>query len=299
MLALACAAGCASTTAGTTAGPSASSPAAAGATTGAGTPTSSTTATASITPTAPTTVPTPAPTASAAASIAEHAGAVREAAAATGRTSARIGETVELSDGETTYNLTVAGDFDLAADRGRLDVDFPGGGISHIDEIFADGQVYVRGSAGVPAGSWAAMDRERTVAHALLRAPVNDPEHVLQQISTLTRVTRSGEEELNGVRTTRYGGILADDAVTLRLTPQVQSKVDTYRSMSAAGLQVPAEVWIDPEGRVAKVRMVLTMDPVRSVTTVTFTELGKAVKVTAPPAKNTAAVTELSGALVG
>lgn len=242
--------------------------------------------------------PTPTPTASSASS-AEHATAVREAAAATGRTSARVGQTVELGDGETTYNLSVAGDFDLAADRGQLGVDLPGGAISHVDEIFADGQVYVRGSAGVPAGSWAAIDRERTVAHALLRSPVNDPEHVLQQVSTLTRVTRGGEEEVNGVRAVRYSGILADDAVTLRLVPEVRSKLERYRSLSGAGLEIAADVWVDPQGRATKVRLTLDMDPIRSVSTVSFTELGKPVKVTPPPAKNTAAATELSGVLTG
>ncbi|MFD9597034.1 LppX_LprAFG lipoprotein [Kitasatospora sp. NPDC059973] len=224
---------------------------------------------------------------------------MREAAAATGRTSARVGQTVQLTNGDTTYNLAVAGDFDMAADRGQLGVNLPGGAISHLDEVFADGQVYVRGSAGVPAGSWAAIDRERPVAHALLRSPVNDPEHVLQQLSTLTRVVRNGEEELDGVRTVRYSGVLADDAVVLRLAPEVQAKLATYRSLGGGDLRIPAEVWVDPQGRVAKVRLVLDMDPIHAVTTVTFTELGKPVKVSPPPAKSTSAVTELSGVLTG
>ncbi|MFJ9951744.1 hypothetical protein [Kitasatospora sp. NPDC091207] len=206
---------------------------------------------------------------------------------------------MELTDGESTYKLAVAGDFELAADRGQLGVDLPGGAISHLDEIFADGQVYVRGSAGVQAGFWAAIDRERTIAHALLRSPANDPEHVLQQISALGQVTRSGEEEVSGVRATRYNGILATDAVTLRLAPEIRSKLETYRSLSGSDLEIPAGVWVDPQGRVVKVQLVLDMSPIHSVTTVAFTELGKAVKVTAPPAKNTTAVTELNGVLTG
>ncbi|MFE2723621.1 LppX_LprAFG lipoprotein [Kitasatospora sp. NPDC059327] len=300
MLALACAAGCSSATTGATTGSSASGPAAAGSTTGASAPAPSATASASGTPStaSPTPAAPPTPTPSATPTV-EPATVVREAAAATGRTSARVDQSVRLTNGDTTYDLAVSGDFDLAADRGQLGVDLPGGAISHLDEIFADGQVYVRGSAGVPSGTWAAIDRDRTIAHALLRSPVNDPEHVLQQISTLGRVTRSGEEEVSGVRATRYDGMLTTDAVTLRLAPEIRSKLETYRSLSGSDLPIPAGVWVDPQGRVVKVQLTLDMSPIHSVTTVAFSELGKAVKVTAPPARNTTAVTELSGVLTG
>ncbi|MFD0277855.1 hypothetical protein ACFVHB_28650 [Kitasatospora sp. NPDC127111] len=290
-LALLCAAGCSNDSAVTSARPSAGATVTASVSAAPASATTAPSATAaSATAGAATGTPTPA---------ADHARAVRAAAEATGRTSARVDQNVELTDGETTYHLTVAGDFDLAADRGQLGVDLPGGGISHVDEIFADGQVYVRGSAGLPKGTWGAIDRERTVAHALLRAPVNDPEHFLQQIATLTRVTRGAEEDVNGVRAARYSGFLSDEAVTLRLTPEVRGKTEQFRAVSGTGVQIPAEVWVDAEGRVVKVRLVLDMNPVRSVTTVSFTQLGKPVKVSAPAAGITAAVTELTGVLTG
>ncbi|MGW0395512.1 hypothetical protein ACWDYJ_32485 [Streptomyces sp. NPDC003042] len=225
--------------------------------------------------------------------------AVRDATVATGRSSAWIRQTMELNDGTRTYKLTATGDFDLDADRGQLGVDFPEGGISHVDEIFADGNVYVRGAANLPEGTWGAMARDKTEAHYLLRAPVNDPEHILQQISTLTQVTRVGEEDVYGRWATRYRGILADDAVTLRMAPEPRGKIEQLRAKSPAGLPVPADVWIDTKGRVVQARLEMNMPPTRSVTTVTFAALGKPVQATPPPAGDTVPVTTFSGILTG
>ena len=223
---------------------------------------------------------------------------MREAVAATGRTSVQINQQLQIDTDDETHTITIAGPFDLAEGRGRLGVDFPGGAISHIDEVFADGKVYVRGASDLPDGTWAALDRDKAVAHYLLRSPLNDPAHVLQQISTLTQVTRGGEEEVDGVRTAHYSGILTDDALTARLAPEVRDQTQTYLSANT-DIPVSADVWIDPRGRAVKIRIGVETSTIRSSNTVAYTEPGKAVTVTPPAAKDTSTVTDLSGVLVG
>ena len=224
--------------------------------------------------------------------------AVRAAVAATGRTSVQISQQLQIDTDDETHTITITGPFDLAEGRGRLGVDFPGGAISHIDELFADGKVYVHGASDLPDDIWAALDRDKAVAHYLLRSPLNDPAHVLQQISTLTQVTRGREEEVDGLRNAHYSGILTDDALTARLAPQVRDQMQTYLSANT-DIPVPADVWIDPRGRAVKIRIGVETSTIRSSNTVAYTEPGKAVTVTPPAAKDTSTVTDLSGVLVG
>ncbi|MFC8448986.1 LppX_LprAFG lipoprotein [Kitasatospora sp. NPDC057223] len=237
-------------------------------------------------------------TATSAVPVTDPATAVREAVAATGRTSVQINQQLQIDTDEAKHTITITGPFDLAEGRGQLGVDFPEGAISHIDEVFAAGKVYVRGAADMPDGTWAGLDREKAVAHYLLRSPLNDPAHILQQVSTLTQVTRGGEEEVDGTRTAHYSGILTDDALTARLAPEVRDETQTFLSENT-DVPVPADVWVDPQGRAVKIRIGVETSDIRSSNTVTYTELGKAVAVTPPAAKDTRTVTDLTGVLVG
>ncbi|MCX4782138.1 hypothetical protein [Streptomyces sp. NBC_01264] len=233
------------------------------------------------------------------APVADHAGTVHTAAAATRATTARTSQTVEVGDGARAYVLTVAGDFDMAADKGALSVDFPGGAISHLDEVFADGNVYVRASAGPDKDPWGSIPRAGATAHAALRAPLNDPEHVLEQVAALTDVSKGNEEDLDGVKAVHYYGLLPYEALTSRLAPDVGLTLDTLRTQLGGAVPVAAEVWVDGQGRVVRTRMTLSIGKVRSVTTVVFTELGKPVRIVVPPAGDIVPARSSSGVLIG
>ncbi|NUP17797.1 MAG: hypothetical protein HOZ81_17225, partial [Streptomyces sp.] len=167
--------------------------------------------------------------------------AVQAAVAALREQSARFRQEVELEGGGQVYGLTVTGGFDFAADKGHLAVDLPGGAIDHSDQVFADGKIYISGVEGVDAGAWGVMPRDQAEAHYLLRAPLNDPEHVLVQIAAMREISREGEANVQGVRTVHYRGILDHRTVTLRMAKDVRTKMDQARDMLGGNLPVFAD----------------------------------------------------------
>jgi len=225
--------------------------------------------------------------------------AVRAAVEKTGTTTARLYERIEITGGGETYTLTVAGGFDFARGRGSLAVDFPEGGISHTDETFAENKVYVKGASGVAAGVWGVMPRDKAEVHYALRAPANDPEHVLRQVSTMQHVSLEGEETVNGVRAAHYRGMLGHKALTLRMASEVRSKLDQARDILGDDLPVFADAWVDGRGRLVQTRMTMDLAGAQVKVTTRLSGHGTPVSVKTPPLGDTVPVASLSGVLSG
>lgn len=224
---------------------------------------------------------------------------VRAAVDRTRTTTARLHERIEITGGGETYTLTVAGGFDFARDRGSLAVDFPGGAISHSEEIFADGKVYVDGAAGIDAGAWGVMPRAKTEAHYVLRAPANDPEHVLRQISAMRQVSREGEETVSGVRAAHYRGTLDHETLVLRMAGEVRSKMDKARDLLGSDLPAFADAWVDGRGRLVQTRMTMNLAGTQMKVTIRLSGLGTPVSVKKPRPGDTVAITAMTGVLSG
>ncbi|GAA3543796.1 hypothetical protein [Streptomyces osmaniensis] len=225
--------------------------------------------------------------------------AVRAAVAALREDSAGFRQEIELEGEGQVYGLTVTGGFDFAADRGHLAVDLPGGAIDHSDEVFADGKIYISGVQGVGKDAWGVMPRDKAQAHYLLRAPLNDPEHVLQQVAAMREISREGEENVQGVRAVRYRGILDHRTVTLRMAPDVRTKTDQARDILGSDLPVFADAWVDDRGRLVQTRMSANLSGAQVTLTMTLSDIGEPVRVTVPKAADTIPVNEVSGILNG
>ncbi|MFJ4470110.1 hypothetical protein ACIP2X_21920 [Streptomyces sp. NPDC089424] len=225
--------------------------------------------------------------------------AVRAAVAGLREDSAGFRQEIELEGEGKVYGLTVTGDFDFAADKGHLAVDLPGGAIDHSDQVFAGDKIYVSGVQGIDEDAWGVMPRDEAEAHYLLRAPLNDPEHVLRQIAALRTVSREGEEKVGGVRAVRYRGVLDHRTVTLRMAPDVREKMDWTRDTLGADLPVFADAWVDGRGRLVQTRMEAIMSGARVTVTMTLSNIGEPVHVTVPQSADTVPVTQFTGILSG
>ncbi|MFJ3667096.1 hypothetical protein ACIPSE_11625 [Streptomyces sp. NPDC090106] len=225
--------------------------------------------------------------------------AVRTAVAALRRDSASFRQEIELRDGGQEYGLTVTGGFDFAADSGHLTVDLPGGAIDHSDEVFADGKIYISAAEGAGEDAWGVMAREEAQAHYLLRAPLNDPEHVLKQIAAMREVSMEGEDDVRGVRAVHYRGILDHRTATLDMAPDVRANTDQARDALGADLPIFADAWIDTRGRLVRTRMNLNLSGTQVTTTMTLSDIGEPVRVTVPRAADAVPVTGARGILSG
>ncbi|MFJ8730002.1 hypothetical protein [Streptomyces bauhiniae] len=211
---------------------------------------------------------------------------VRKAVGEVREGTARIDEKIELAGGGNEFRIGIAGGFDFGADRGHLTVD-PPWGPARADEVFADGKVYAKDSEGIAASAWTTVSRDEAEVHYLLRAPLNDPEHVLQQVSAMRQVSDEGQETVQGVRTTHYRGTVDHRTLTLRMAEDVRKQMDDARQRLGADLPAFADAWIDGHGRLVRTRLAMNLAGAGVTATMNLQDLGKPVRVTVPDAADT------------
>ncbi|MEV6750311.1 hypothetical protein AB0N21_39300 [Streptomyces sp. NPDC051080] len=233
---------------------------------------------------------------------ADHGAAVRAAVASTKKSSARIDERIEIGDGTTEYVVSIEGDFDWAGARGRLAVSLrnaatAGKASPRMDEIFDGDTVYMGGFAEME-GSWGSIHRNKAEAHYALRAPMNDPEHVLRQVALMRRISKVGEEAVNGAPAVHYRGVLTDDAVTLRMAKDMRVKIDAVREQLGA-ITVYADAWIDRNGRIVRTRLDWPMGAAGVKATMNLADHGKPVRTKAPDPGKVVPMPNLGGPLPG
>lgn len=233
----------------------------------------------------------------------DYGAAVRAAVAATKKSSARIDEEIELGDGTNTFVVSIDGDFDWAGNRGRLGVelsspDSPGKKSPRMDEIFHGGTVYIGGFPEME-GSWGSIRRDRAEVHYVLRAPANDPQHVLEQVAQMREVSYLGEDQVDGKAADHYRGTLSWETVALRMAKDMRAKVDVAQEMLGS-MPVHAEAWVDGSGRLVRTRLDWnTGEAGGGLATMNLTDHGKAVRAAAPPAGDVVPMPPLSGPLGG
>ncbi|KAA0931926.1 LppX_LprAFG lipoprotein [Streptomyces apricus] len=223
---------------------------------------------------------------------ADHGAVVRAAVDRASADSARLDETVEMRarDSSTTYVFSIGGAFDLAGDRGRLTVGLDDSGMEPVEEVFVGDTVYVRGSRAVDEGKWASAARDEALTRYFLRAPLNDPEHLLRQVKAMRQVTKEGEEQVDGVSAVHYRGTVDHATATLRMTAETKRGLAEVREKLGEDVPVYADAWVDGKGRAVRVRLSY-FGGMKAVTTMTLSDFGVPVKAEAPPAERVVPVT--------
>jgi hypothetical protein len=164
-------------------------------------------------------------------------------------------------------SVTGSGDFDNANHRGSFHLDVTNYG--SIDAVVDGTSAYVKApflATFLPAGkTWLKLDAKARMSGLV---PQN-PEQALARLKKLANVRKVGDETIDGVSTTRYHG-------TGRL------EHGTF------------DIWIGKDdGYVRRVQASASGKNGNGRATVTFSEFGKAVSVSVPPASATADATNL------
>ncbi|RLV08513.1 hypothetical protein CTZ27_06875 [Streptomyces griseocarneus] len=202
---------------------------------------------------------------------------------ATTKSSARVTEQVIYSDGTRGFAISVTGGLDFAGGRGHLKATMLGQTVlDPLDEVFTKGTVYVKMALHMADDpTWWSAPRDKAEAHYFLRAPLNDPEHLLRQLARMRKPTKVGEEKVNGVPAVHYRGWLDHETLKLRLSKDRRDGLDMVRSTMNGDIPAPADVWVDRSGRVVRARTTLTMEPGKATTTMDLTDHGAPVET--PP----------------
>ncbi|MGW2282023.1 hypothetical protein [Streptomyces sp. NPDC001770] len=168
--------------------------------------------------------------------------------------------------GDATYVISGGGVHDFVHHRGTTTATIATA--ARFEEVFADGKVYMRGTAGADTVEWTAIERDGIEAQHILRSPANDPEYTLEQAAMATDFRRAGEEKAEGTPTTHYRGRLPYEALTLDMSQKSSKTAGTLRDMMGGDIPVPIDVWVDGQGRATRVRMSLELEgTVSSVST--------------------------------
>lgn len=201
---------------------------------------------------------------------------------------------LEYESSEGPVRIAGEGEFQAEPPRGRLTMQVAQAG-SRTDvagtEIVYDGRVLYMAAPGAAAGPeqrWVAVDLGEDGRLGQFGGfDRTDPAQALAYLQAADEVEEVGTEEVRGAQTTQY-------RLTVDLREAAERSTE-YRAVIEQSLEtggaaeVPADVWVDEDGRVRRVRMVYGDVPTAQGTTAEVTvttelyDFGADVNVEPPP----------------
>lgn len=210
---------------------------------------------------------------------------VKSSAAKTAQTpSEHVALKGSLTVGGTLVTVDGTGDFDNAKQLGSMHADFSAGGLSGtLDEVLNGTTIYLQSpllTSNLPKGkTWLKLDLQKAAPKGvdLSALTTQSPTKLLSQLQAAGNVTKVGDETFNGSATTHY-----------------RAKLDVSKLPKVAALAhatyAPLNIWIGKDdGYVHRIQTAYTIKVANAsaqsiALTVDFSDFGKSVSVSVPPA---------------
>jgi hypothetical protein len=216
--------------------------------------------------------------------------------------------TLETEEGTAT--MTGDGVFDLSSGRGTMSMQY-GLGFGELTgatfESVSDGAViYLKMPVSILPSSkpWVKIDLQQAGQEAgidlqtLQQAGSNDPTQFLQFLRGVSKDVKTvGKDDVRGEATTHYKATVDLQKAAQSLGPEAGRSIDNLIEQLGTS-KVPAEYWIDGEGRLRRMAMTLDSDgkdgpmPPTDMTYELY-DFGAPVDVTIPPANQVMTLDEL------
>jgi LppX_LprAFG lipoprotein len=206
------------------------------------------------------------------------------------------GQSVELSG---------SGEFDAKAKRGNMSMTTSIAGQDiDMQMIYALPVMYIRFPPdllpGLPADKpWVKMDLKKLGEQAgfdfeqLMQTQQADPSQGLKYLEGVTNVQAVGDEEIRGVSTTHYKGVVDFDSLAAKY-PELKPSLD--RLVQQAGVnRIPIEAWIDGDGFVRQIKESFDAAGATTSMTIQLYDFGTNVDVSPPPDNQTVDFAQLLG----
>lgn len=190
--------------------------------------------------------------------------------------------------------ITTEGVLDFARRLGRATVTMADG---KADVVFSGNATYFRLPLFLDEPTWIRMERQDIEKFTSLRGISDDPSRNLDLLDGIVGdIEEVGEEDVRGARTTHYRVTVALQQAVEKAPADRREAMQQQAAMLGGG-QLPTEVWLDAEGRIARQTFALDLSKVQlptgapmpdgmNVTTRTMIEyydFGTAVDVKPPP----------------
>lgn len=213
-----------------------------------------------------------------------------------------------VTHGDSTITATGVGDLDTGAGRAEIDLVEPGraDGV-HVTVIRTADAIFARLPVGAnplsATAEWVSVDAATLTRLAQMAAgdlgaqvtgsPV-DAMAYLKAVSGEVQVV--GPDDVRGEPTTHYRSAIDVQKVAAQLPPQLQGH--TGAASGHVGSSIPADLWLDSEGRLRKLVLTTEAAAGRTPTTLTIVlwDFGAPLDATPPPADQ---VVDVGGLLGG
>lgn len=173
-------------------------------------------------------------------------------------------------------------------------------------EMIFDGQhglvMYMRSALfrTVPAGTWVKMDLEKLAKKAgydlgaIMNANQADPSQALKMLMASSHARPLGKERIRGIVTTRYSFVIDFDQLV-----HDNKALQQFKSITGTS-SIPAQAWIDAQGRVRRLNVQMSMGPqLGTPMTMTITEdlydFGVRTDIEPPSGSMVTDISDLSG----
>jgi hypothetical protein len=204
-----------------------------------------------------------------------------------------------------SIKMSGTGAFDASQQRGTMSItaSIVGQDVD-MQMIYALPVMYMHFPAGLLPGlpsdkSWVKMDLEKLGQHVgldleqLMQAQQADPSQGLKYLEGLTEVQAVGHEEIRGVSTTHYKGVVDLKSLAAKY-PELQPSIDQL--VKQAGIsRIPMEAWIDENNLVRQMKESFDAAGATTAMTIQLYDFGTTVDVSPPPADETIDLTQLIG----
>ena len=152
----------------------------------------------------------------------------------------------------------------------------------------------------VPSGKWVKMDvaalarKDGVDLNALMNANQADPSQTLRLLTASSGARATGQATVRGVRTTHYAF-----RIDLQRLLKENKGLERFGLMSGSS-SIPAEAWIDAQGRVRRLVVSMSLDaglgaPMTMTMTEDLYDFGVEANVTPPPADMVVDYSERAG----
>jgi hypothetical protein len=193
-------------------------------------------------------------------------------------------------------SIKAEGDLRLGADA-AMDLTYELAGLGKARMLVVDDSFYFElpKQAQKSGKPWAKLDPNgsdplsKSLSGALKETKKNsDPSQMLKQIEGAGDITAKKQEDLNGKPTTHYSVTVDLKRYAEKLDPDFKSVME--KAIEAGITTYPLEVWVDQENLPVRVTVETpftnptTQKPDKVKMTMEYSDWGKAVTVTAPPA---------------
>lgn len=213
----------------------------------------------------------------------------------------------EIEVAGQSVDMSGSGAFDAANKQGQMSYTMTMAGQDiDMEMVFAFPVIYMRFPPEIgplPDGkTWVKMDLEKLGHEAgldlgqLMQAGQSDPTQGLDFLHGVTDVQAVGDEDVRGVPTTHYTGVVDMESLGAK-DPELKAQIDQLVQRSGIS-RVPVEVWIDDNGFVRRMKQTFEGNGSLQMDMTMTTELydfGTDVNVEAPPANDVVDFSELMG----